>query len=54
MSLTARRRDYPWFWLWDKQTVDFSGNGEFDGNRWNDCHYTTAFKRAARERKATP
>ena len=36
----------------DEQTVDFAGNGEFDGNRWNDCHYTTAFKRAARERKS--
>jgi hypothetical protein len=44
--------DFPWFWKWDEQTVDFAGSGEFDGNRWNDCHYTTAFKRAARERKA--
>ncbi|MEI7940429.1 MAG: hypothetical protein WCK27_27420, partial [Verrucomicrobiota bacterium] len=44
--------DFPWFWKWDEQTVDFAGNGEFDGNRWNDCHYTTALKRAARERKA--
>ena len=45
------KEDFPWFWKWDGQTVDFAGNGEFDGNRWNDCHYTTAFKRAARERK---
>ena len=45
------KEDYPWFWSWDKQSVDFKGNGEFDGNRWNDCHYTTAFKKAARERK---
>jgi hypothetical protein len=44
--------DFPWFWRWDEQTADFAGNGEFDGNRWNDCHYTTAFKRAARERRA--
>jgi hypothetical protein len=43
--------DFPWFWKWDEQTQDFAGNGEFDGNRWNDCHYTTAFKRAAREAK---
>ena len=43
--------DFPWFWKWDERTVDFGGSGEFDGNRWNDCHYTTAFKRAARERK---
>jgi hypothetical protein len=41
--------DFPWFWKWDEQTQDFAGNGEFDGNRWNDCHYTTAFKKAARE-----
>jgi hypothetical protein len=46
------KEDFPWFWKWDEQTVDFAGDGEFDGNRWNDCHYTTAFKRAARERKA--
>jgi hypothetical protein len=45
------KEDFPWFWKWDEQTVDFVGNGEFDGNRWNDCHYTTAFKKAARERK---
>ena len=44
--------DFPWFWKWDEKTVDFAGNSEFDGNRWNDCHYTTAFKRAARDRKA--
>jgi hypothetical protein len=41
--------DFPWFWKWDEQTVNFKGNGEFDGGRWNGCHYTTAFKRAARE-----
>lgn len=42
--------DFPWFWKWDEQTLDFAGNGEFDGNRWNDCHYTTASKKSARER----
>jgi hypothetical protein len=45
------KQNFPWFWKWDEQTVDFAGNGEFDGNRWNDCHYTTGFKRTARERK---
>jgi|GEM_PF-58293 len=45
------KADFPWFWSWDEKTVDFKGNGEFDGNRWNDCHYRTEFKRAARERK---
>jgi hypothetical protein len=32
--------------------MDFKGDGEFDGNRWNDCHYTTAVKKAARDKKA--
>jgi hypothetical protein len=45
------KEDFPWFWKWDEQTGNFGGNGEFDGNRWNDCHYTTAFKKAARDRK---
>ena len=40
---------FPWLWMWDEQTQDFAGNGEFDGNRWNDCHYTTKTKRKARE-----
>ena len=42
---------YPWFWKWDEETEDFAGGREFDGNRWNDCHYTTATKRAARAAK---
>jgi hypothetical protein len=46
------KEDYPWFWSWDEQTLDFSGGREFDGNRWNDLHYTRAFKEAARERHA--
>ena len=34
-------------WTWDfvKEVV------KFDGNRWNNLHYTRAFKQAARERK---
>ncbi|NUM53510.1 MAG: SAM-dependent methyltransferase [Candidatus Hydrogenedentes bacterium] len=47
--------DYPWFWGWDEKTQDFVGKPgmkEPDGNRWNDLHYTNAFKRAARERKS--
>lgn len=44
--------DFPWFWNWDKQTPDFEGRSkEPDGNRWNDLHYTRAFKEAARARK---
>jgi hypothetical protein len=43
--------EFPWFWGWDETTVDFAGGADFDGNRWNDCHYTTKAKRAAREAK---
>ena len=30
-------------------TGDFAGGKDFDGNRWNACHYTVAAKRAARD-----
>lgn len=43
--------DFPWFWSWDEKTEDFAGGRMFDGNRWNDLHYTRAFKQAARKRK---
>ena len=44
------RDEYPWFWGWDEQTPDFPGTDTFTGDRWNDCHYTNAFKQQARER----
>ena len=52
------KADFPWFWSWEKATDDqmsgkqpFLGTGsEPDGNRWNDCHYSTATKQAARDR----
>ena len=44
------KEDYPWFWKWDGSTEDFAGGKEFDGNRWNDLHYSREFKRKARER----
>lgn len=44
------KEDFPWFWTWDETAEDFSGTKIFDGNRWNDLHYTRAFKEAARER----
>lgn len=44
------REDFPWFWSWDEQTRDFDGGKTFDGNRWNDLHYTHASKKAARVR----
>ena len=38
---------YAWCWGWEKKTQDFGGVGkEPDGNRWNDCHYSNAFKRS--------
>ena len=40
---------YPWFWGWDEKTEDFAGGKTFDGNRWNDCHYTNNTKQAARD-----
>ncbi|MEI9478551.1 MAG: N-6 DNA methylase [Deltaproteobacteria bacterium] len=43
--------DYPWFWGWDESTIDFKGAKEFDGNRWNDLHYTIEFKKNARPGK---
>lgn len=44
---TRPKTEYPWFWGWDERAQDFAGVGkEPDGNRWNDCHYTNAFKRS--------
>ncbi len=44
------KEQFPWFWGWDEKQQDFKGVGtEPDGNRWNNCHYTNAFKKAARE-----
>ncbi|MFH1843436.1 MAG: hypothetical protein ABIF77_09540 [bacterium] len=43
------KADYPWFWSCPGDgAVDFSGGGGFDGNRWNDLHYSTAAKGKAR------
>ena len=46
------KADYPWFWGWDKSTKDFVGGKDFDGNRWNELHYSRAVKQAARDRHA--
>lgn len=43
------KEEYPWFWNWDEKAEDFAGGKTFDGNRWNDCHYTNKTKQAARE-----
>ena len=49
------REHYPWFWGCPGDgtrtaRTDFMGGPDFDGNRWNDLHYTNAGKRAARLR----
>ena len=43
--------EFPWFWRWDGKTKDFAGGSSFDGNRWNELHYSREFKMAARRRK---
>jgi hypothetical protein len=44
------KEDFPWFWSWDQQTQDFDGGKAFDGNRWNNLHYTRAIKEKARRK----
>ncbi|MFN9108951.1 MAG: SAM-dependent DNA methyltransferase, partial [Bacteroidota bacterium] len=44
--------DFPWFWSWDEKKddpTDFAGGDTFTGERWNDLHYTNAFKQKACE-----
>ena len=50
---TRDKEDHPWFWGWDGVSADFAGGAEFDGKRWNDLHYSNAFKQAARDRRQT-
>ena len=47
---TRDKADYPWFWSWDEATQDFAGAKDFDGNRWNELHYSRSVKQAARGR----
>ena len=56
------KEEFPWFWGWDENSpalaTDFgalvpgapTAGDSFDGNRWNDLHYTRAAKEAARAR----
>ena len=56
------KADFPWFWGWDENSpamaTDFGApvsgappaGDSFDGNRWNDLHYTRPAKEAARAR----
>ena len=44
---------FPWFWSCPGDGIpsdrtNFLGGTEFDGNRWNDLHYTRAVKESAR------
>lgn len=48
------KSDFPWLWGCDgsgaeSERTNFVGMPSFDGNRWNDLHYTSEFKRAARD-----
>ena len=49
------KEEYPWFWGCPgdgtrAERTDFPGGPDFDGNRWNDLHYTNTVKRASRSR----
>ena len=53
------REDFPWFWGCPgkggvEARTDFEAavDAKFDGNRWNDLHYTNPAKREARKRHA--
>ena len=53
-EVLREKEAYPWFWSCDPKNpaheIDFLGGSAFDGNRWNDLHYTRACKEAARAR----
>ena len=61
-ELLRSKEDFPWFWGWDENSpalaTDFGApipsspptGDSFDGNRWNDLHFTRAAKEAARAR----
>ena len=47
------RDEFPWFWSCPgdgalEERTDSRGRTDFDGNRWNDLHYTVACKQDAR------
>jgi hypothetical protein len=50
-----REEDFPWFWGNDGDVAktDFAGGPDFKGRRYNDFHYTRAFKQHARDSKAS-
>jgi hypothetical protein len=60
------KEEFPWFWGWEENdhtlATDFGAplpgappaGASFDGNRWNDLHYSRAAKEAARARQGEP
>ncbi|MBN9589013.1 MAG: N-6 DNA methylase [Alphaproteobacteria bacterium] len=48
------KEDYPWFWSDDDDvaTENFAGGPAFKGRRYNDFHYTRAFKQRARDSRS--
>ena len=51
------REDFPWFWgcpgdgpIDGRTDFKAEADAEFDGNRWNDLHYTASCKNVARDR----
>ncbi len=51
------REDFPWFWgcpgkggVEARTDFEAAGDAKFDGNRWNDLHYTREAKLGAREK----
>jgi len=44
--------EFPWFWGWDGVAENFEGGPLFTPTRFNDLHYTNAFKQAARDRRS--
>jgi len=46
--------DFPWFWAEDDDvaTEDFAGGPAFKGRRYNDFHYSRAFKQRARDARS--
>ena len=43
------KAEFPWFWSWDGDADNFRGGRDFDGARWNACHYSNSVKREARK-----
>ena len=51
-----KKEDFPWFWAEDDDVAitDFAGGSEFKGRRYNDFHYSRAFKQRARAANGNP